>query len=162
MPRLKMAGEIFAALLLMTGTRRAEAVVINVNALLHCDFPNNPLTVPLAQGTYSATLIQGTYSAWRYASPSVGGTWNTLYYIRVVGGTEYTGGDWLAAGTALDAFNQTVVKTLVFTQPANGDIKLLVADNKCTDNSGGVSLEIILLPVPAATSTWGKVKALYR
>ncbi len=136
--------------------------MINIYASVNCNLQGKHKEVNLTQGMYKATLIQGVHTAWLFATPNNGGTWNTLYKVYSSDGTEHTGGEWVGAATALAAFNGTPNKVLTFYQPVDGIAKFCVADNSCGDNSGGVSLEIVPMPVPTEHSTWGKVKALYR
>lgn len=160
MSRLKVICAIVCLLLTLTGPSVANAIVVDVNALWYGDYPHPKLSVPLAAGNYSATLIMGSYTAWKYAPI---GTWNTTYVLITSDNVIHNGGEWRAAASALDAFNQTTVKTMFFTQPSNGNIQLYFGDNKIIDNSGGVSLVIEpVIPISVESSTWGKVKALYR
>ena len=154
---------ILAVMTGMLGASSAYAIIVNIDAVINCADPRYHKKVSLPEGMYRATIIQGTHTAWRWDSPVRGGNWNTAYYVLVSDDvTAYVGGDWPAAATALDAFNGTTHKVLEFYQPVTGFAKFYVADQHCSDNTGGVSLEIVPLPLPTAESTWGKVKALYR
>ena len=99
------------------------------------------LPVSVAEGTFSATLVQGAYVAWSFALGGAG-TWRTHYFIFLQDSTTVVGGDTLNEDNADDAFAATTNTTVEFTVQEAQSVEFFVEDNVLFDNVGGVSIEL--------------------
>jgi len=118
------------------------STVVNVNG--RTNTPTNPVIVSFEEGTYDVVPIGvadgGSYNAWNlhYNNP---GAWVNRYCIASEEFTEMDIWDGLRHGTALEALNAAL--TTSFTLSAAGDVRFYVKDNPYSDNTGGMSLDVL-------------------
>ena len=143
----------------------AADIHVDVNSSVHGSpsFGFPPLEVLVPAGSYTCTLVQGTYSGWSHAFGNAG-TWHTEVEVRHEDGTLIAEvGNMLWADSAAEAWATTTDFSFQFNLPADEILHFNVGDNKVWDNVGGVSVVLSEeSPVPVDDATWGSVKALYR
>ena len=168
------------ALALMLGVAPAHAVIINLDAKVHVvgGTLDQPLSIVLPADGWLVTAI-GTsgggsfdaYSPWNANSncnPSCvpSGTnhgWLHRYGVRI-GGTivvdPSSTWDGLAYNSPLDALGAGMPS--FFTLGATTTVEFYIPTGEpLSDNRGGISL-FLTPPLDARSSTWGRIKLLYR
>ncbi|HMB71314.1 MAG TPA: hypothetical protein VKU85_18535 [bacterium] len=144
---------------------RAADIHVDVDASVHGSpsFGFPPLEVFVPAGSYTCTLVQGTYGGWSHAFGNAG-TWHTEVEVRHEDGTLVDElGNMLWADSAVEAWGMTTVSSLEFDLPADELLRFNVSDNIVWDNVGGVSVVLSeSSPVSVRGATWTSVKALYR
>ena len=125
----------------------SKASMVDINA--YSNTTTNPVVKYFEAGTYNVTPIGiddgGTYNAWTAWTDKH--AWLSTYSLSSDEFPKYTVGSGTYE-TPLIALDNAVGTS--FTLQSSGNVNFFISDSYYSDNSGGMSLEVSLVPVPGA------------
>jgi len=133
---------VLAVGLILIGTVGVgNALTIDINAVTNTT--TNPFVINFEAGTYNVTPIDANYTAWSAWSDQH--LWLNGYSISSSEFSAFTvyNLEWVTPELAFANALSTS-----FTLASAGTVNFFISDNPYTDNSGGMTLDVTLVPVP--------------